>query len=103
MANPKFFLSFSLFLSLGVFGCGSDEPGPICGGLANFRCDATEFCDYPAEARCGAGDQSGTCEPRPTNCDDVYSPVMGKNGQVYSNDCAAHADGVDDCGPAASI
>lgn len=94
MANTKTFLS--LFFVLGLSGCGNDEPGALCGGLGAFRCGDTEFCDYPAEARCGEGDQSGTCEPRPVACEYSVQRVRGANGQVYDNPCLAHADGVDD-------
>jgi hypothetical protein len=100
------FLSFTI--ALGLFACGdsgSDEAsGELCGGFRGAPCAGdNEFCDYPETSSCGANDQSGTCQARPTSCDTSVAPVMGSDGEVYNNACLAHAAGVDDCGPAASI
>lgn len=72
--------------------CGTGE---ICGGLAGFVCPDTEWCDYPADAMCGAADQTGVCRPRPDVCSLLYAPVCGCDGRTYANECVANAAGVD--------
>jgi hypothetical protein len=89
-------------LALAV-GCGGDdEPDPgsgdPCGGLLGLACEADEYCDYD-EPGCGIADGGGSCRARPNACPEIYAPVMGSDGQVYSNACDAHANGADDCGP----
>jgi hypothetical protein len=76
-----------------------DGSGRVCGGFTAQPCDSDEYCDYPTND-CGMADGSGTCRARPTACDTVFDPVRGSNGEIYGNACSAHADGVDDCGPA---
>ena len=68
---------------------------PICGGFPGFECKKDQWCDYPANAVCGAVDQFGTCKPRPKNCPKSFIPVCGCDGQNYGNDCEAAAAGID--------
>jgi hypothetical protein len=78
-------------------GCGCidvKEPGDPCGGLAGLVCDDGFFCNYTADAICGAADQLGTCEPIPDACPEYYGPVCGCDGQTYDNPCFANAAGV---------
>lgn len=94
---------------VGVWSCSSDnacdwncDGGGIegkCGGFAGLTCSDDEFCDYEDDQFCGAGDQMGTCKPRPTSCPvgcpaPQYRPCAC-NGKTYCNDCSAHKAGVD--------
>jgi hypothetical protein len=69
-------------------------PGEMCGGMAGFGCAGGLYCSYPLEALCGAADQTGTCEPIPEVCAEIYQPVCGCNDKTYSNVCDAARDGV---------
>jgi hypothetical protein len=60
----------------------------------NDACAADEYCQY-TPGLCGRGPSAGTCRRKPTSCQDTYSPVCGCDGQVYDNECAAHAARVD--------
>lgn len=79
---------------LGAKGCGGSDNargGSSCGGLRGVQCAASSFCNFAPEAACGAGDQTGTCEPIPSVCTQDFTPVCGCDGRTYANACAAHA------------
>src|SRR5512140_1335540 len=40
-------------------GGSTSDPGKRCGGLTGAACDRGQFCDYAADAQCGAADQTG--------------------------------------------
>lgn len=77
------------------------EPDPDearqCGGLRPdgevATCRADEYCHYVLEDICGWADATGMCRPLPAACDADLDPVCGCNGQTYSNECVANADG----------
>jgi hypothetical protein len=66
----------------------------MCGGIAGLRCPAKQYCSYAPEARCGAGDMSGTCAPVPDACTLQLDEVCGCDGKTYGNACAATQAGV---------
>ena len=68
--------------------------GHDCGGLAGLTCGTGEYCHYGQAQSCGAGDQTGTCEPLPAACFQAVIPVCGCNGQTYTNACFAAQAGV---------
>ncbi|MFM2418485.1 MAG: hypothetical protein RL385_3208 [Pseudomonadota bacterium] len=74
-------------------GTGSGT-GKTCGGLLGLACGAKEFCAYPAEALCGAADQTGTCAIKPEACAAFYKPVCGCDDKTYGNTCEANSAGV---------
>jgi len=98
-------LSLSLVLSLALslalclvcivgLACSSSNEGEICGGLAGMECAADEYCDF-ANNECGLADHTGTCKRRPEACPDIFSPTCACNGEVYSSECDAAANGFD--------
>ncbi|HEY6722891.1 MAG TPA: Kazal-type serine protease inhibitor domain-containing protein, partial [Polyangiaceae bacterium] len=49
--------------------------GSVCGGLIGQACPEGQFCNYPADMRCGFTDGTGICEAIPMGCPDVDDPV----------------------------
>jgi Pacifastin inhibitor (LCMII)/Kazal-type serine protease inhibitor domain len=66
----------------------------LCGGLLGASCPDGQFCSFPPEAQCGAGDQTGVCSVQPEVCNFQYDPVCGCDGETYGNACTAAAAGV---------
>ena len=56
----------------------------------NTTCGQGLYCAKPV----GDCDGNGRCEGIPAGCDDVVDPVCGCDGITYTNECQAHAAGV---------
>lgn len=85
-----------------VTDCGSSasgEEGASCGGFTvsgSPGCNEGLFCNYTAEAQCGAADQPGVCLAIAdfAICPKVIKPVCGCDGNTYTNGCIARGQGV---------
>ncbi len=78
----------------GLPGTDGGGSGRSCGGFAGQTCGTRELCDFPLNS-CGNADQLGTCTARPDACPDLFDPVCGCDGTVYSSQCDAAQAGVD--------
>lgn len=78
-------------------GGGDCQTNADCGFSGSFF---GQFC----RKAIGDCDGVGECSPRPEACLDVWIPVCGCDGQIYSNTCYAHRAGVnvasEDCSAA---
>lgn len=81
-------------VSVASQGSCEDKGDKSCGGLQGKKCGKNEYCNFPAEAKCGQGDQSGSCETRPDACAAIWQPVCGCDGKTYSSGCHAANAGV---------
>lgn len=77
----------------GALPGGGGGGGRMCGGMQGLACADGEVCVYAIDAHCGAADQSGTCEPRPEACAEIFHAVCGCDGRTYGNECEAHRAG----------
>jgi hypothetical protein len=65
-----------------------------CGGITGQGCSEGQFCDFPPETQCGAGDQTGSCAAQPEFCTFEFNPVCGCDDVTYGNACEAAAAGI---------
>jgi hypothetical protein len=73
----------------GAVGCTKRACIKTCGGLQGAQCAKGQYCEFAADAQCGAADQTGTCQPPPEAWDTQYAPVCGCDDVTYSNACEA--------------
>lgn len=73
------------------------EESVSCGGADDYGdddvCPEGEFC-HRETGSCDDGPWGGVCMPRPELCTMDYDPVCGCDGEVYSNLCTAHSEGM---------
>lgn len=72
----------------------SGQEGAACGGIAGLGCSTNLYCEFSAEAQCGAADQTGLCRRVPEMCTEEFAPVCGCNDKTYPNACHAARDAV---------
>ena len=70
-----------------------DDGIDFCGGFGGFTCDEGEFCNYDIGDTCGFADATGSCEPIPELCPEIFAPVCGCDGETYGNECFANGAG----------
>jgi hypothetical protein len=65
-----------------------------CGGPGNAPCVGGQYCEFGTIGACLGPNPTGTCQPKPTTCTPVPSPVCGCDGLTYKNGCEAAKAGV---------
>jgi len=78
----------------GLVACTLRFCAATCGGITGQGCADGEYCSFPPEAQCGAGDQTGFCSAQPEFCTREFNPVCGCDGVTYGNACEAAAAAV---------
>lgn len=82
--------------SVAYAGMCRADPTP-CRSADASECGAEEYCHF--DSQCGADGQPGSCRPLNYNCDRLYDPVCGCDGNTHGNACSALASGVSVSGP----
>ena len=76
----------------GVGGNGGNGGGPgdfpFPGRCGRSGCAVNQYC-----LGCATADESGLCVALPQSCPATDGPVCACGGQIYPNECAAHAAG----------
>jgi len=80
----------------GCQGPASVHPGAEgarCGRSGDARCADGLYCQHKV-VPAGEHADPAVCRARPTICPEIYQPICGEDGNVYSNACKAAAAGV---------
>lgn len=94
---------FSAMFAAGSAGkCKAGLVPRIC-GTTGPACPPQQYCDFPAEAQCGASG-NGICQDIVTgHCVLVSEPVCGCDSKTYSNSCFAALAGVSVAAPGVCV
>lgn len=84
---------FAAAEGVSVLAEGECDADRACGGIAGLPCDENEYCRFDG-GHCGAADQTGTCQPIPEACAEIFDPVCGCDDMTYGNECLAAMEGV---------
>lgn len=69
------------------------EDRVICGGINNYKCGETQFCNLGKE--CGGPTEEGFCDERPVSClNQLEQKVCGCDEKIYKNQCEANITGI---------
>jgi Kazal-type serine protease inhibitor domain len=97
----RFWLAWPLSVLIATLGQACSGPDiplatlPPSDAATPHVCTSKNDCPehfYCEKATCDAS--TGTCQPVPTSCDDVESPVCGCDGVTYFDDCLRKANSV---------
>lgn len=73
---------------LGISIAANGVCGASCGGAADVKCGASEFCDF-VPGSCASANPSGECKAPPTTCPSISEPVCGCDQKTYKSACEA--------------